>query len=981
MVPTLTQMVDDILQTAEPPDHDIGACLEAARTSAVTDPDQTSTVLSNLDRLGIHLFQTGRSAQGRSSFKLAYDKALESVSRGVETGPTCQLARRLRSLGWTQAALGLLDEAVRSTCTERDPEEAGAAAVRPPRHAEFRNSLGNLLRETGQLGDAEEMLKLALNSIPQPEHRKRFLELREAVLNNLGLVYEGKRDPKRAIEVLIESIRIQDELSSTGTALAITLDNLGCAYVSLGRRQGPLELGDGYVNEAVTHTLRLAADCFSRAESVFRATLPDGVEDFVICLINALDLALYSGDMEEGGRIVEDAKRVIANTGFDNPETIWSLTDKEVKLLRRQGREADAIALARQLLDTVPSSDLPPNDDLANLMESLASMSAARGLGEEVWRAAKVASAIDDILLNTILPGSSETQSFNMSERVMSRTECLLGACISVCTGGDGFEWLYALLLRRKGILSERMGSAWLEARSSVNETVVALSREVHRLRAEAARIDLDGGNVTSITKARRLQSEAARRVDDAEASLFRMIERDREANPAVTPQEVCDALPANTVLVEFARAWTPNGGPRYFAFDLRDDRTLVLRDVGSVDDVDAQIQSFTTSVSMSSARAGKADSRTSGQDANEAGRALAARLLGPQNKLPHNVLVAPVGLIATLPFAALPDEKDSERELIGDHAFSFIPNSRWLVNNAEKSNAPMERPVVIGNPDFDKGFDEDLPFSVSWRQPPLSAAEQEARVVAELLGVSPIVGAPATRERVLATRSPQILHIATHGVFLSAIRSLAEAAEPRASTIRQVGGIPIEEELDSDSVIGSDSRGDPNLTAEHLQRQQSKARATWLGKIGPSDRQSRSVLLLAGVNAWMSGAATPEDVGSGMISASEFALLDLNGTELVVLSGCETAAGAIDYVDGTVLGLRRSALLAGARASISTLWQIDDQATSAIMSSFYRRLIAGNGRSEALRQAQLEVRSRVHQPHLWAALILEGDPGRLVGP
>ena len=91
------------------------------------------------------------------------------------------------------------------------------------------------------------------------------------------------------------------------------------------------------------------------------------------------------------------------------------------------------------------------------------------------------------------------------------------------------------------------------------------------------------------------------------------------------------------------------------------------------------------------------------------------------------------------------------------------------------------------------------------------------------------------------------------------------------------------------------------------------------------------------------------------MLTALEAAGLDLWGTKLVVLSACETGLGEVKNGEG-VYGLRRALVLAGSESQMMSLWQVSDDATRELMVSFYKRLQAGEGTTEALRQVQLEM-------------------------
>jgi CHAT domain-containing protein len=68
--------------------------------------------------------------------------------------------------------------------------------------------------------------------------------------------------------------------------------------------------------------------------------------------------------------------------------------------------------------------------------------------------------------------------------------------------------------------------------------------------------------------------------------------------------------------------------------------------------------------------------------------------------------------------------------------------------------------------------------------------------------------------------------------------------------------------------------------------------------------------------------------------------------------------------------------VLAGTESQVMTLWKVDDTATSEAVIEYYRRLKAGEERSEALRQVQLEFLKRKTRQHpfFWASFILNGD-------
>jgi CHAT domain-containing protein len=115
------------------------------------------------------------------------------------------------------------------------------------------------------------------------------------------------------------------------------------------------------------------------------------------------------------------------------------------------------------------------------------------------------------------------------------------------------------------------------------------------------------------------------------------------------------------------------------------------------------------------------------------------------------------------------------------------------------------------------------------------------------------------------------------------------------------------------------------------------------------------SGLVLAGANRrWRAGPGELLHTDGGILTAEAIAGLPLQRLELAVLSGCETGLGEVAGGEGAY-GLQRAFHLAGARTVVASLWKLDDHATQALMTEFYRNLwVRRLGKLEALRQAQL---------------------------
>jgi CHAT domain-containing protein len=132
-----------------------------------------------------------------------------------------------------------------------------------------------------------------------------------------------------------------------------------------------------------------------------------------------------------------------------------------------------------------------------------------------------------------------------------------------------------------------------------------------------------------------------------------------------------------------------------------------------------------------------------------------------------------------------------------------------------------------------------------------------------------------------------------------------------------------------------------------------------------PTDALDRAGLALAGANV------RPD----GIVTARELAGYDWWGTQLVVLSACETGVGAVPSGEG-VYGMRRALVLAGAESQVVSLWNANDAATRELMRAFYGELARGTGRAEALRRAKLRLlrQPKFAHPYYWAAFIPAGS-------
>ena len=136
----------------------------------------------------------------------------------------------------------------------------------------------------------------------------------------------------------------------------------------------------------------------------------------------------------------------------------------------------------------------------------------------------------------------------------------------------------------------------------------------------------------------------------------------------------------------------------------------------------------------------------------------------------------------------------------------------------------------------------------------------------------------------------------------------------------------------------------------------------------GDSDPMERSGLVFSGANA-LREEGPAESGEDGLLKSSEIALLDLRGTELVVLSACQSGVGSISS-DG-VYGLQRAFKKAGVQSILMSLWKVNDQVTARMMQLFYTNLSAGKDIRTAFQAARETLRETYPDPLLWAPFVL----------
>lgn len=471
--------------------------------------------------------------------------------------------------------------------------------------------------------------------------------------------------------------------------------------------------------------------------------------------------------------------------------------------------------------------------------------------------------------------------------------------------------------LNRQGLLLELQRRQVLTARDGAHRLLYAQIQEITQKRSNT-------------TLSARQRQKLLSQQEELEYQLYRQLPQ--AGLQLVEPAQVANLLPADAVLLEFQK-YHPEGGfdkpylpAHYLALMLRQDGTVRAFPLGASEAIDAAIAEAVTA-SADPKRQSEAPGRLA---------AVSTLLFKPlQSELVgvRELFLSPDGELNRLPFAALTFDANKDNYLGDSIRLRLLTSGRDLVVLNKPPTAPGSAATIIANPDFSSNTylqqrsDNKSQWSVRdspvgssqvkrgpWK--PLPETAHESELISPILGVkTAVTGSHATASLVAQLKSPKILHIATHGFFLS-------ETEDSAMTL--------------------------------------------------ADPLQLSGLVFAGAN--FKGATTGDD---GYLTAAEVLGIDLDGTELVTLSACDTARGSVRNGEG-VYGLQRALAVAGARSTLLSLWRVEDDLTALFMEEYYKRLKAGEGRADALRDTQAWFRrsnsSTLRDVRVWAAFQLRGD-------
>ena len=933
----------------------------------------------------------GLMKQGR------YPEAIAQLERAVALAPQAfgregpETAILLNALGMAHFNLNQYETAEPLFLRVLKITEARRDAARFSEAASVLNNLATVYSNTGDYARAERAYRRSLQ-IKEQQLGPNEPSIATG-LNNLAAVYSDMGQYEKAEPLYQRSLRIYEGARQRDDALlASAVNNLANLYRDMGQYtqaeplyQRSLKLREarlGKDHPDLAFTLNNLAGLYNRlertdeAEQLYRRALairekrlgPD--HPSVATTLNSLGL-LYSerGEYAEAEKLYQRSLEIKeAQLGKGHPNLAATLQNLAA-LYKATGDPAKAKPLYERSI-AINRTMGPDHPDVAKSLYALAALHVQMEQWDEARDGVDGARRIFRRHTSRVLPGLSESQQLAF---LKATDESSFHGALSLARmrreDAGMAEISAGWVLNGKGVTQQALAERILVARDSTNPALAPVVNGLLAVRRQLATMTLapikPGEEQATQAEMQQLTSqeqELSKRFGQASG-------RAEQADPWIELDAVRAALPADALLVEIARF-----GVRNFATSNRDERWQAPRyaawiipaagqgevrivDLGNAEGVDAAVQAVRTALLE-----GPALIRENGEPEAQAALApalaqLAQRVLAPwadELEGKASLILSPDAALWLVPWAALPLAE--ERYLIEDHELSYVVSGRTLVDTPAAGEQGKQA-IIFADPDYDlspsavQTATQSLlgkSTTAAWRLPsagastlgrairlPGTATEAET-IKPKLQSYAEIQPKAYTGQWALeavfkAVRRPRVMVISTHGFFLP------------------------DQELSSDE---SDERSDrPGQTRE--------------GK--PLENPLlRCGLLFAGCNEQ---GATSED---GILTGLELVGADLRGTELVVLSACETGLGQVQNGEG-VAGLRQAFQLAGTQGVVATLWQIPDRETAQLMSNFFGALSEGQTKTAALRTAQRMIiesrreRSGAAHPFFWAAFTLTG--------
>jgi CHAT domain-containing protein/Tfp pilus assembly protein PilF len=815
-----------------------------------------------------------------------------------------------------------------------------------PEHPDAARALSNLAllysaRE--EYGKAEPLYKRALAIAEKalgPEHPYVAI-----AINNLGIFYSDRGEYAKAEPLYLRALAIWEKaLGPEHPNTASTLNNLAVVYTNTDQyaKAEPLYLRALAIREKVLgpEHPELALPLNNLANLYRASNEPAKAEPLYLRGLAIREKALGPEHLDVGTSLNNLANLYCDRGEYDKAEPLY---------LR-------ALAIWEKARG-------PKNSLVFGSLNDLAMLYVAKG---DIARALAVqsrANVIGEYNLALNLTIGSERQRLAFLATLSGQASQTISLHLRYAPNDPTARDLAAtMILQRKGRALDATSENLNALRGRFDSEDQALLDQLTNKRSEHAKLIFGGARDLTAEqysgRIKELEDEAER----YETEISRRSNEFRAQSLPVTLGAVQAAIPVGTALIEFGSYYPFDakavknsdayGPPHYVAYILRPDGEIQWKELGKAKPIDRAISTLREALR-----------NPNRSDVKRLARAVDKQVFQPIRPLVGELtrlLISPDGPLSLIPFAALVDEQG--HYLVERYSIGYLTSGRDLLRLqvARESKTP---PLVVANPDFgipppvaprrqkgtplpaSTGNVREEPtrniFNESSIKPLYYTAKEGEALRALFPDATLLTKRQATKEAINQIRSPKFLHIATHGFFLDDLKLIPPGGRGYQS-------------FDDD----------PEGLLKQLERSGIRIESPLL----------RSGLALAGANEH-------KEEDNGILTALEVTGLNLWGTKLVVLSACDTGVGEVKNGDG-VYGLRRALVLAGSETQVMSLWAVSDKATRDLMVNYYGKLKQGEGRSEALRQVQLEMLKKVNQrhPYYWASFIQSGEWANLEG-
>jgi CHAT domain-containing protein/tetratricopeptide (TPR) repeat protein len=830
-------------------------------------------------------------------------------------------------------------------------------------------NLANLYKDVGEYAKAEPLYQRCIQ-IQEARLGKDHPELATG-LQGLANLYRAMGNYAQAESFYQRSLEIQEaKLGKDHPALAAGLESLANLYRDMGHDP-----------EAQANLYKKAEPLYQRCLEIQEANLGRDHPEVATTLNNLGLLYFYMGEYAKAEPLYRRCLQIQeAKLGMDHPDVAKTLNN--LALLHSSMNQYTNAELFYQRSLEIEESKLGKHDPgVAKTLHNLALLYCV----EKQWqKAAEFYDASRRIVRGHVartLPVLSEREQLLFLQHTdLVPFCCCQSLGLARRTDRTMSSLSAAWVLNGKAVAQESLAQRTLLARDDKDPRLGPISRELGDVRRQLATLffadykpDRAGARLQRIDRLQSREQQLNRQLAGAGGGRAR-------DDPWIDVADARKMLPDNAVLIEICRFNLANfnahgdekiwQGLRYVAWVIPGRGDIQLIDMGDADKIEDAVWKARQVLQVPPASGSQLGAER-GPQRREPLEELAKLVLQPLKEHiadKEHWLISPDGDLWLVPWGALP--LGDGGYAIEKHRISYLVSGRDLVQPTfEGKTGPA---LVLADPDYDLGLREASAElkqiinepgveglrrsgalgSVHWDRLPGTAKEVEAIApkLSKYTEVAPHVytGKQALEGVFEASARPRVVVLSTHAFFL--------------------------EDQDVASVEGLTGRGERGGLERILAPSMVRPRPHHAGQdTGALENPLlRCGLVLAGANN--RGQAESLGTDDGLLTGLEVVGADLRGTELAVLSACETGLGRVHSGEG-VAGLRQAFELAGAQAVVAALWKVPDAETAELMTAFFDNLAAGKGKADALREAQRSlIRSGRKHPFYWAAFTLTGQ-------